>query len=51
MIIVNIIEFEYNFFVLLQIVRDIVSGDVDIIRDDRDLEIYQILFQGRKFIV
>lgn len=51
MTIVNIIESEYNFFVLLQIARDIVSGDADTTRDDRDLETYQTSSQGRKLIV
>lgn len=39
------------FFVLLQIARDIVSGDADTTRDDRDLETYQTSSQGRKLIV
>lgn len=51
MTIVNIIESECNFFVLLQIARDIVSGDADTTRDDRDLETYQTSSQGRKLIV
>lgn len=51
MTIVNIIESEYIFFVLLQIARDIVSGDADTTRDDRDLETYQTSSQGRKLIV